>query len=68
MAKTDLTVVIPVHTVEGDTINWLTKAVDSVKSQKVKPDALLIVTSDNKEVTDEVKKVKLGSLDFGDFG
>lgn len=62
MAKTDLTVVIPVHTIEGDTIKWLEKAVESVKAQKVKPDALLIVTSDNKEVTDEVNKIKFGSL------
>tara|TARA_B100000674_G_C37905002_1_gene945696 strand:- start:724 stop:1536 length:813 start_codon:yes stop_codon:yes gene_type:complete len=63
MAKTDLTVVIPVHTVEGDTVKWLEKAVESVKVQKVKPDALLIVTADDKEVVDTVNKVKLGSLD-----
>jgi len=63
MAKTDLTVIIPVHTVEGDTIKWLTKAIESVKQQKVKPDVLLIITADDKEVTSEVKKVKLGSLD-----
>ena len=63
MAKTDLTVVIPVHTVEGDTVKWLEKAIDSVKQQKVKPDTLLIVTADDKEVIDTVKKIKLGSLD-----
>ena len=63
MAKTDLTVVIPVHTVEGDTIKWLKKAIDSVKQQKVKPDTLMIVTADSKEVIGAVKKVKLGSLD-----
>ena len=62
MAKTDLTVIIPVHTVEGDTIKWLTKAIESVKQQKVKPDVLLIITADDKEVTSEIKKIKLGSL------
>ena len=63
MAKTDLTVIIPVHTVEGDTIKWLTTAIESITKQNTKPDALLIITSDNKEVTDEVNKIKLGLLD-----
>ena len=62
MAKTDLTVIIPVHTVEGDTITWLEKAIASIENQNIKPDALFIITSDNKKVIDDVNKLKLGSL------
>ena len=62
MAKTDLTVIIPVHTVEGDTITWLEKAIQSIENQNIKPDSLFIIVSDNKKVLDEVNKLKLGSI------
>ena len=62
MAKTDLTVIIPVHTVEGDTLTWLGKAIQSVKNQEIKPDKVFIVIPDNQKVIDGVNKVDLESL------
>ena len=62
MAKTDLTIIIPVHTVKGDTITWLDKAIQSINQQNTLPDSLVIITSDNKEVTNAINKIKLGSI------
>ena len=56
----DITIIIPIHTIENDEINLLKTALDSVKDQKVKPEELLIVCP-------ETIKKDIDKVDFGDL-
>jgi GT2 family glycosyltransferase len=58
----NITVILPVHEVQGNFENFFTKAVESVSTQHNKPDELLIVTSNDKSL-----KSFLKSFDFGDL-
>lgn len=55
----NITVILPVHKLEEE---LLVSCIKSIELQKVKPTELLIVTSDDKELTEF-----LGSYDFGDL-
>lgn len=55
MSKSNITTIIPIHSVKDDTMVWFKKAVDSVKNQQVKPDELLIVRCPCKDVISEVE-------------
>ena len=63
MAKTDLTIIIPVHTVKGDTIKWLEKAIGSINQQNILPDSLFIIAADDKEVIKTLNTIKLGKIE-----
>ena len=56
----DITVIIPIHTIDNDEINLIKTALSSVKDQKTKPEELLLVC------TKELEK-ELNKLDFGDI-
>jgi GT2 family glycosyltransferase len=58
--NSNITVIIPIHEVQDNLENYLKSAVESVEKQFLKPDELLIVTSDNKELNSFVE-----SFDFG---
>ncbi len=60
--STNITVILPVHEVQDNTENYLKRAIESVSSQIVKPDQLLIVAAKNKEL-----KNLLDKFDFGDI-
>ena len=60
--STNITVILPVHEVQDNTQNYLKRAIESISSQIVKPDQLLIVAAKNKEL-----KNLLDKFDFGDI-
>jgi glycosyltransferase involved in cell wall biosynthesis len=54
-----ITVIVPIHKLEKD---YLTKCIESIKNQKVKPHEVLFVTSNEKEISEF-----LNNYDFGDI-
>ena len=59
--STNITVILPIHEIQDNLENYLKKAVESVNTQKLLPDELLIVRSDDKKL-----KKFLNDFDFGD--
>ena len=60
--KNNISVILPVHELNDETKVLFNNAVQSVKSQNVRPDELVIVVPKGSEVASYVK-----SLDFGDY-
>jgi GT2 family glycosyltransferase len=56
---TKITVIVPVHKLEKD---YLSNCIESIKNQKVKPNEVLFVTSDDKDVNKF-----LSDYDYGDL-
>tara|TARA_R110002110_G_scaffold62952_1_gene175273 strand:+ start:1912 stop:2709 length:798 start_codon:yes stop_codon:yes gene_type:complete len=50
MNNTDITVILPIHSVSGKFKEWFPKAISSLKQSQVKAGQLLLVCADNKEV------------------
>jgi len=60
--KNNISVILPVHELNDETKTLFDNAVQSVKSQTVRPDELVIVVPKDSEVATYIK-----SLDFGDY-
>ena len=60
--KTNITTILPIHEITEETKNLLTKAIESVKRQVVRPDALIIVVPKNSDAHIYIK-----NYDYGDF-
>lgn len=52
MNNKDITVILPVHNVEGKFDDWFSKAIKSLEQTVVKPGQLYVVCADNKKVKD----------------
>jgi len=60
--STNITVILPVHEVQENIENYLKKSIESVSNQLVKPDELLIVRSNNKELKELLNKIDFGEI------
>ena len=60
--STNITVILPVHEIQENIENYLKKSIESVSNQLVKPDELLIVRSNNKELKELLNKVDFGEI------
>lgn len=60
--KNNISVILPIHEITEETKPLLTAAIESVKSQLVRPEALIIVVPKNSDVYTYMK-----AYDYGDF-
>jgi GT2 family glycosyltransferase len=60
--STNITVILPIHEIQSNLENYLKKSIESINTQKLLPDELLIVRSNNKELA-----TFLENFDFGDI-
>lgn len=60
--KNNISVILPIHEITEETKSLLTNAIESVKRQIVRPDALIIVTPKNSDAN-----IYMNSYDFGDI-
>jgi len=60
--STNITVIIPIHELQDNTENYFKKSIESIRTQKLLPDELLIVRS-----TDDKLNTFLESFDFEDL-
>ena len=60
--STNITVILPIHELQDKLEDFLKIAINSINKQTLLPDNLLIVTSQDKKLTDF-----LNSFDYGDF-
>jgi len=60
--KNNISVILPVHLLTEETKQLFSNAIESVKTQLVRPDELVIVTPKNSETLEFVK-----SFDYGDY-
>lgn len=51
----DITVILPIHSVKGDTMEWFKKAIESIDRQIVKPEKVLIIRCTCPDVAAEVE-------------
>lgn len=58
----DISVILPVHTIEGDILEYYGNAIESIKKQTVKPTKVLVVIP-----KDETIKTTLEGVDYGDI-
>ena len=56
---TKITVLVPVHKLEGE---YLTRCIESIKNQKVKPHEVLFITSNDKDVNKFLTEYDYGDL------
>ena len=52
MNNTDVTVILPIHSVDGKFEEWFSKSIKSLEQTQVKPGQLLLVCADNKKIKD----------------
>jgi hypothetical protein len=52
MNNTDVTVILPIHSVDGKFEEWFSKSIKSLEQTQVKPGRLSLVCADNKKVKD----------------
>ena len=57
--STNITVILPIHELQDNTENYLKKSIESISSQQLLPDELLIVRSDDTKL-----KTFLENFDF----
>tara|TARA_R110000824_G_scaffold373665_4_gene564075 strand:+ start:887 stop:1684 length:798 start_codon:yes stop_codon:yes gene_type:complete len=60
--SSNITVILPVHEVQENIENYLKRSIESISNQIVKPDELLIVRSNDKEL-----KKLIDGIDFGEI-
>ena len=60
--STNITVIIPIHELQDNTENYLKKSIESLSTQKLLPDELLIVRSNDKKLKTFLDKFDLGDM------
>lgn len=55
MKSKEVTIILPIHSVKGDTMEWFKKALNSVEAQQVKPEEVLVVRCTCPDVKGEVE-------------
>jgi len=58
----NITTIIPIHSIEGDTMEWFSKAIKSIENQIVRPDEVFIVRCKCKDVKSKVDTYDYGSI------
>lgn len=60
--STNITVIIPVHELQTNTLEYLNKAITSISNQKTKPEEVLIVTANDTTLTEALTTFDYGTI------